>query len=104
MISEQTLNEVIERIRAVAQPTRIILFGSHARGDAQDDSDLDLMIIEHNVKNPFDEISRIREAVGNIGTGIDLLIYLEADIEKRKNWCTSPVYWALREGRTLYAA
>jgi uncharacterized protein len=29
-------------------------------------------------------------------------VYSEADFELRKNWCTTPVYWAVREGKVLY--
>jgi hypothetical protein len=32
-----------------------------------------------------------------------VLVYSEQQVEERKDWCTSPVYWALREGRVLYA-
>jgi len=104
MIDERTLQKVVQRIVAVAQPNRVILFGSHGRGDANEDSDLDLMVIERQVDNRGEEMVRLRKAVGSIGAGVDVLVYSEAEIEERRDWCTSPIYWALREGRTLYVA
>ena len=103
MIDEKTLHEVVERIVAAAKPTRMILFGSYGRGDADQDSDLDLMVIERRVDNRGVEMIRLQEAVGNVGVGVDVLVYSEGEVEERRDWCTSPVYWALREGRTLYA-
>ena len=103
MIDEKTLHEVVERIVEAAKPSRVILFGSYGRGDANQDSDLDLMVIERRVDNRGEEMIRLQEAVGNVGVGVDVLVYSEGEVEKRRDWCTSHVYWALREGRTLYA-
>lgn len=36
--------DIVERVRAVSRPRRIILFGSRARGDADPRSDIDLAI------------------------------------------------------------
>jgi predicted nucleotidyltransferase len=104
MIDERKLQEAVQRIVAVAQPSRVILFGSYGRGDAAEDSDLDLIVIERHVEDRGEEMVRLRGAVGNIGTGVDVLVYSEAELEERRDWCTSPIYWALREGRTLYDA
>ncbi len=103
-IDEQKLQQAVQRIVAVAQPVRVIVFGSYGRGDAGPDSDLDIMVIERRVDNRGEEMVRLRQAVGSIDVGVDVLVYSEAEIEERRDWCTSPVYWALREGRTLYAA
>lgn len=102
MIDEKTLHEVVERIVAEAKPSRVILFGSYGRGDADQDSDIDLMVIERRVDNRGEEMIRLQEAVDNVGVGVDVLVYSEGEVEERRDWCTSPVYWALREGRTLY--
>ena len=104
MIDERKLQDAVQRIVTAAQPSRIILFGSYGRGDADAGSDLDLMVIERNVDNRYEEMIRLRKAVGQVGTGVDVLVYSEVEVEERKDWCTSPIYWALREGRTLYAA
>jgi predicted nucleotidyltransferase len=103
MIDEQTLQGIVQRVVATAQPSRVIVFGSYGRGDADEDSDLDIMVIKPEVDNPFEEMVRLRQVVGNVGLGVDVLVYAEATIEERQGWCTSPIYWALREGRMLYA-
>jgi len=40
-----------ERIVQRFHPVRVILFGSHARGDARPDSDVDLLVMLRRVKN-----------------------------------------------------
>lgn len=62
------------------------------------------MVKERHVDNRGEEMVRLRGAVGSVGVGVDVLVYSEKEVEERRNWCTSPVYWALREGKTLYAA
>jgi predicted nucleotidyltransferase len=104
MIDERKLQEAVQRIIAVARPSRVILFGSYGRGDADAGSDLDLMVIKPQVVDKYTEMIHLHEAVGSIGVGVDVLVYSEAEIEERRDWCTSPIYWALREGRTLYDA
>ncbi|HEY88400.1 MAG TPA: nucleotidyltransferase domain-containing protein [Thermoflexia bacterium] len=104
MLDERTLQQAVQRIVAVAQPNRVILFGSYGRGDADAGSDLDLMVIKPQLVDKYTEMIRLRKAVGSIGVGVDVLVYSEAEIEERRDWCTSPIYWALREGRSLYVA
>jgi hypothetical protein len=45
---------------------------------------------------------RLQEAIGWIGVDVDVLVYSEAEFEQRRNWCSTPVYWALREGKVVY--
>ena len=103
-MDEQTLQDIVDRIVAAAQPSRVILFGSYGRGEADQGSDLDLIVIKPHVEDEYQEMIRLREVVGRVGVGVDVLVYSEAKVEERKDWCTSPIYWALREGRTMYAA
>jgi predicted nucleotidyltransferase len=104
MVSEQKIQSAIKRIVQVAKPSKVILFGSYATGKSHEDSDLDLLVIEPEVSDRLEEMVRLRTAIGAVGTGVDVLVYSEAEVEERADWCTSPIYWALREGRVLYEA
>jgi predicted nucleotidyltransferase len=104
MIDERTLREVVKRIVAAAQPSRVILFGSYGRGDADAGSDLDLMVIEPEVPNRYEEMIRLHEAVGSVGAGVDVLVYSEAEYERRGRVPGTVLYWARKEGRALYEA
>ena len=50
MLTASMINDAVGRVVAVAAaPTKVILFGSYARGDADEDSDLDLIVVEKDL-------------------------------------------------------
>jgi predicted nucleotidyltransferase len=103
MLDFQAIHSAALRVAAAASsPAKVIVFGSYARGDAREDSDLDLMVVEKEVANHTQEYLRLRDAVGTLGVGVDLLLYPEAEFEKRKAWWSTPVYWAVQEGKVLH--
>lgn len=59
-------------------PVRVILFGSHARGDASVGSDLDFLVIEPEVQDRHAEMVRLRRAVHYLRRPIDVLVFSEA--------------------------
>ncbi len=103
-VDEKTMQALVRRIVAAANPTRVILFGSYARGDVTTSSDLDLMVIQRKVSDPYSEMIRLHQAVGDVGVGVDLLVYSEADYRRRSQVPGTVLYWARKEGRALYEA
>ena len=68
-------DKILPIIQSVASPDQVILFGSYARGDYTDKSDVDLLIIKKNLKNGNNIIDSIyREFYENkINISVDLL-------------------------------
>lgn len=100
------LQDIVDATITAVEPERIILFGSRARGEAQPDSDLDLLIVESEpfgaTRNRQEELKRIRRALWRFRVPIDILVYSHEEIEK---WRESPnhvIGRSLREGITLY--
>ena len=104
MIDESTLQQIVKRILVTAQPSRVILFGSYGRGNADEGSDLDLMVILPEVSDKYDQMVRLHKAVGSVGVGIDVLVYSEAEYQRRSQVPCNVLYWARKEGRQIYAA
>jgi predicted nucleotidyltransferase len=104
MISGEQIQQAVERLVAASNPSKVILFGSNARGDATEDSDLDLMVIEQEVRNAGDEMIRLHKAVGDVGIGVDVLVYSDNEAFRRSQVQGIVLYWAFKEGRVMYDA
>jgi predicted nucleotidyltransferase len=98
----QPLAEALKKILSVTSPSSVILFGSHARGDADAGSDIDLMVIEANVDNPALEAVRLYRAVGWVGVGVDILVYSEQEFARRSAVPGTVLHQALTEGKVVY--
>ncbi len=104
MLSERQVHEVAQRLATAAcSPATVIVFGSYGRGDATDDSDLDLLVVQRDVRDPTAEYLRLRNAIGRLQVGVDLLLLPRTEFDRRRDWSSGPVYWAAREGRVLHA-
>ena len=98
----QPLAKALERILSASSPSRVILFGSHARGDADAGSDIDLMVIDADVDNPALEAARLYRAVGWVGVGVDILVYSEQEFARRSTVPGTVLHQALTEGKVVY--
>jgi predicted nucleotidyltransferase len=98
--------ELIERAgRILAEtaesPARVIVFGSHARGDASDGSDLDFLVIERDVANRAVEMVRLRDALPPLDVPVDVIVVTEAHAAKWSAIKGTMVHAALGEGRLV---
>ncbi len=102
-ISTEILTEIVERLVALASPVKIILFGSNARGEARPNSDLDLLVVEKEVTEQYDEALRLDRALGDFRLPIDLIVISEAQFNRYGRVPGTVYYRSLQEGRVLYA-
>ena len=103
MLTQEAIAAAARRITESAHtPVKVILFGSYARGDANDGSDLDFLVVEQDIPNPAEEFLKLHRAASTCTTGVDILLMTESEFEKKRNWWTTPAYAAAREGKVLY--
>ena len=102
MTSMQVIEEIGTRLANAAPPkSRVLLFGSHARGTADDNSDFDVLVIEPTVESPISEAVRLRRELRGLGVPIDVVVMDEAKATRRAAVRGTMVERALREGRLL---
>lgn len=99
------LDEVVRRLVATLQPERIYLFGSRARGDADGDSDLDiLVIVKHSDAPQHRRAQDAYHTLWGIRASLDVLVWIVDEFERQVPVVASLPATVVREGRLLYAA
>ncbi len=104
MIDEATIQQAVELLRQAAPSATIIVFGSCARGEITEDSDLDVLVIEPNVTSRHEEMVRLRDALRPLGIPADVLV---ASKDTFEYWVDTPntiYYEVARDGRVFHAA
>ena len=102
-MNSELLSEIIRRIVEVAQPEKIILFGSAARGEMAPNSDLDLLVIK-SCPHRRELAMKLYESVGGLGCPLDIIVVTPEDVERYGRSPALVIEPALREGRLVYAA
>lgn len=105
-VTDELLKEMTDIIVKEVDPRTVILFGSHARGEANPDSDLDFLVVEDGPFGPDRsrraEMVRLLRSVRAFRIATDFLVYTPEEIEKWRSSRNHVVSHALREGKVLY--
>jgi uncharacterized protein len=104
VIDADVIDQAARRIVAAAPGARVILFGSHARGEAGPDSDVDLLVVEPHVADRFGEIVRLQRVLAPLRLPADVVVVSEAHVEEWGGVHSTMLHDALREGRVLAQA
>lgn len=92
--------QAIGSIVATYHPRRVILFGSQARGDAQHDSDVDLLVVFDDDRDRRERRVGIRRVLGGMPFAKDVLVASTADLDHPA--AGTAVGDAVREGIIVY--
>jgi predicted nucleotidyltransferase len=102
--SREAIDRMVRRIVEGFRPQRVILFGSHARGDAGPDSDVDLLVVMPVKESRLRTAVEIRVALAGCGVSKDIVVMTPEEFERRKDIPGTLAYPAAREGIVLHAA
>lgn len=102
--SDDALLDLVQRIVRTADPRRIILFGSAARGKMTPHSDLDVLVVLPDGVDPVASELAIYRKLWGLRFGADIIAVTEADVERLKSNPYVVVHTALTEGKELYRA
>ncbi len=105
-ITPEVIQEIVDAFVRVANPRKIILFGSHARGDAGPDSDLDFLVIEDEPFGPGrsrrQEWRKLRRTLRTTGVPTDVLVYSRAEVDRWMGSMSHVIRRAVDEGVVVY--
>lgn len=104
MITADVIAEAVRLLIADGRPTRVILFGSHARGEAREGSDLDLLVVVPHHAGRRSEMVRLRKLLRPLAIPVDVLVYTEEQLDEWAHLPGSVLYEAMNEGRVIYDA
>ncbi len=100
---DPVLAEIVRRLVEEFNPVRIYLFGSRARGDTDQNSDYDLVVIVPDDALPERKRSgRAYECLWETGTAADVIVWTEGFFERRRHVVASLPATVSREGRLVY--
>jgi len=94
---------MVKRIVERFHPDRVILFGSHARGTAGPDSDVDLLIVMSVTGSKREKQLEVRRALHEFKVSKDIIVTTPEDFEWRKEIPGTIERPAAREGKVVYA-
>ena len=102
MIGQDKISEIVKKIASGYNPEKIILFGSYATGNPNEDSDLDLFVIKDTDLPRPQRTVQVRKMLYGSMIPIDLIVYTPKEIDESRENRFSFVYKVLNTGKTLY--
>ena len=99
----KNIRQIVDQVVALTRPRRVILFGSAARGVADDDSDLDFLVIVPADQHTEDLTDRLNIEIRNRPMPCDFMVVTESNLEKNRDNPGLIYGEILNKGREVYA-
>lgn len=102
MISQETIQQVVDDIVKGVNPIKVIMFGSYARGTQSAYSDLDIFVVADMEGSSVERIRRVNSTINARGFGIDVVVRTPEQVQKSlagRDWFVQEIF---EQGRILY--
>ena len=103
-IDQKLINEIVNRIRAVVQAERVILFGSAVSGEMTRDSDIDILVLESTHGNTREKSVSLNRALRGMGYPFDIIVMATERFEESKDIIGGIAYPANKHAKVIYEA
>jgi len=103
MLSEDLKEQIKERLLSKFNPEKIILFGSQARGTADEKSDIDILVISDINEDKFSLMHQMSSLLIQLNYAFDVIVLTKEEFERDKKYPGTIARYASREGVILYA-
>jgi predicted nucleotidyltransferase len=102
MVKMSEIKDVAEKIGRTVQAKSVILFGSYARGDAKESSDVDFLVIADSLLPKHKRSREIYKIFKPYPFGMDIVVYTSSEVEQAGKSPLSFVSTILRDGKKIY--
>jgi len=102
MITQKQIDAIKRIIVESERPDKVVLFGSYARGENNENSDLDLLVIKNSSLPRYKRAKEIRLLLSKYIFQKDILFYTPEEVDSWSNVSNAFITTALREGKVLY--
>jgi predicted nucleotidyltransferase len=102
MIDSNKIDDVVNRIAYGFNPDKIILFGSYAAGSANNDSDIDLLVIKDTDLPKHKRSFDIQKSLRGSMIPMDILVYTQKEFEQEQQNKYSFLSTAIKTSKILY--
>jgi predicted nucleotidyltransferase len=103
MLTANLLTQIVRRLVESLHPEQIILFGSHAYGEPNEDSDVDLFVIVSESDQPRYRRSReAYRALRGISIPTDVIVMTREEVKRKVNVRSSLISRVIHDGKILY--
>jgi predicted nucleotidyltransferase len=101
-LDEGLVRDIVRRIVDVAQPEKVILFGSRARGHAHPGSDYDLLVIKQSDEPRYCRSAPLYVALADLPVEVEVMVYTPQEVEEWSQVPQAFITTAVREGTMIY--
>jgi predicted nucleotidyltransferase len=101
-VSDDLIRDIVRRIVETAQPEKVVLFGSGARGEARADSDYDVLVIKHSDEPRYRRSVPLYAALADLPVEVEVMVYTPEEVEEWSKVPQAFITTAVREGTTIY--
>lgn len=102
MISQQTIDLVVQTIVEKLHPEKIVLFGSLAYGSPTEDSDLDLLVVQQSDLPRHKRAQEIRRALDPYPCSMDILVYTPEEVDRFNGHPSAFITEVMKKGKVVY--
>lgn len=102
MIETKKIDDIVNRIAVKFNPDKIILFGSYASGNPNNDSDVDLLVIKDSDLPRHKRSFEIQKSLIGSMIPIDILVYTTKEFEQEQNEKSSFLFSVIKTSKILY--
>lgn len=101
VVDETLIAEAGRRLAAAAPDAEVILFGSHARGEASPHSDVDFLVVEPEVADEAEESVRLHRTLRDLRLPVDVIVVSREYADRWRDVRGGLVHAAMSQGRVL---